>query len=134
MANAMGENMACMLLSHSVGRWAGRVGHVVLYATQAGVDRLILQGLWWRICVFPSRRVMLHVQEHLKESRSTESSATEKSSRPWYKPLWRFPRSWADVKRLGWKFILAFILFYLIRDTILYIIIPYLVYKGIISL
>ena len=45
----------------------------------------------------------------------------------------KFPRSWAEVKQLGWKFILAFILFYLIRDSILYILIPYLVYKGIIT-
>ncbi len=46
----------------------------------------------------------------------------------------RFPRTWAEVRKLGWKFILGFILFYLIRDTILYLLIPYLVYRGIISL
>jgi hypothetical protein len=86
-----------------------------------------------RNCVLFVRSVMLHMQEDLKETRSTESRSAEKASRPWYKPLWRFPRSWTDVKRLGWKFILGFILFYLIRDTILYIIIPYLIYKGIIS-
>ncbi len=45
----------------------------------------------------------------------------------------KFPKTWAEVKKLGWKFILAFILFYLIRDTILYIIIPYLIYKGVLS-
>jgi hypothetical protein len=45
----------------------------------------------------------------------------------------RFPHSWKDVKALGWKMILAFVLFYLIRDTLLYIVIPYLIYKGIIS-
>jgi len=32
----------------------------------------------------------------------------------------------------GWKVITYFVLFYLIRDTILYIIIPYLIVKGII--
>jgi len=42
----------------------------------------------------------------------------------------RFPKSWKEVKQLGWKFILAFILFYLIRDSILYILIPYLIAKG----
>ncbi len=42
----------------------------------------------------------------------------------------KFPHSWKEVKGLGWKFILAFILFYLIRDTILYIIVPYLIYSG----
>lgn len=46
----------------------------------------------------------------------------------------RFPRSWSEVKSLGWKFVLAFILFYLIRDTILYILLPYLLFKGVISL
>lgn len=45
----------------------------------------------------------------------------------------KFPKSWSEVKKLGWRFIIAFILFYLIRDTILYIIIPYLIYKGVIS-
>jgi len=45
----------------------------------------------------------------------------------------RFPKSWAEVKKLGWKFILAFILFYLIRDSIIYILLPYLVYKGVIN-
>ena len=32
----------------------------------------------------------------------------------------------------GWKILVYFFLYYLIRDTILYIIIPYLVVKGII--
>ncbi|MGH8016122.1 MAG: hypothetical protein ACREBV_08025 [Candidatus Zixiibacteriota bacterium] len=43
----------------------------------------------------------------------------------------RFPKTWKEVKSLGWKFMLAFILFYLIRDSILYILIPYLIAKGI---
>ena len=43
----------------------------------------------------------------------------------------RFPKSWKEVKQLGWKFMLAFILFYLVRDTILYILIPYMIAKGI---
>jgi hypothetical protein len=37
------------------------------------------------------------------------------------------------IKKKGWKFLVAFFLFYLIRDTILYIIIPYLAIKGIVS-
>jgi hypothetical protein len=45
----------------------------------------------------------------------------------------RIPSSWREAKKFGWKFILAFVLFYLVRDTILYIIIPYLVYRGVIS-
>ena len=43
----------------------------------------------------------------------------------------KFPRSWKEVRALGWKMILAFILFYLIRDSILYILLPYLAYKGV---
>ena len=42
----------------------------------------------------------------------------------------KFPKTWKEVRRLGWKFMLAFILFYLIRDSILYILIPYLIAKG----
>lgn len=49
------------------------------------------------------------------------------------KKLFKFPKSWAEVKKLGWKFIVGFILFYLVRDTILYLVIPYLIYKGVIS-
>jgi hypothetical protein len=30
----------------------------------------------------------------------------------------------------GWKLVVGFVLFYLIRDTILYLLIPYLVYQG----
>lgn len=52
---------------------------------------------------------------------------------PKRKGFLKFPRSWKEVKQLGWKFIVAFILFYLVRDLILYVLIPYLIYKGIIS-
>ena len=45
----------------------------------------------------------------------------------------KFPRTWSEVRRLGWKAVAAFILFYLIRDTLLYIVLPYLIYKGIID-
>ena len=45
----------------------------------------------------------------------------------------RFPRTFAEVKKMGWKFVLLFILFYLIRDSILYLLIPYLIYKGVIA-
>tara|TARA_B100001758_G_C18159614_1_gene478423 strand:+ start:432 stop:620 length:189 start_codon:yes stop_codon:yes gene_type:complete len=36
------------------------------------------------------------------------------------------------IKEGGWKLVIYFFLYYLIRDTILYIIIPYLVVKGVI--
>ena len=38
----------------------------------------------------------------------------------------------AVFKEGGWRVITYFVLFYLIRDTILYIIVPYLIVKGII--
>ena len=51
----------------------------------------------------------------------------------------RFMQSWLDayqrggIKKLlsekGWKVLLAFFLFYLVRDSILYIIIPWLGYN-----
>ena len=36
------------------------------------------------------------------------------------------------IKEGGWKLLIFFFMYYLIRDSILYIIIPYLVVKGII--
>lgn len=42
----------------------------------------------------------------------------------------RFPRTWAEVRRLGWRAVLAFVLFYLVRDLVLYVLIPYLIYRG----
>ncbi len=37
------------------------------------------------------------------------------------------------IKKKGWKVVLIFFLFYLIRDSILYILIPYLLYKNVIQ-
>jgi len=37
------------------------------------------------------------------------------------------------MKKKGWKVVFAFFMFYLIRDTILFIIIPYLAYSNFIS-
>ncbi len=45
----------------------------------------------------------------------------------------KLPHSWKEVRALGWKAIVGFILFYLIRDSILYILLPYLAYKGVIG-
>lgn len=57
---------------------------------------------------------------------SATAVAAGNKRRNWLK----FPRSWKEVRALGWKMILVFILFYLIRDSILYILLPYLAYKG----
>ena len=35
------------------------------------------------------------------------------------------------VKKRGWKVLWTIIIFYLIRDSILYILIPYLIYLGV---
>lgn len=34
------------------------------------------------------------------------------------------------IKRYGWKLVVAVFMYYLIRDSILYILIPYLIAKG----
>lgn len=60
-------------------------------------------------------------------------TATANTKKRGLRARMKFPHSWADVKKLGWKFIVGFILFYLIRDSILYILLPYLAYKGIIG-
>lgn len=62
--------------------------------------------------------------------------SSDSAKLPFFRRLrngFRFPRSWKDVKALGWKAILAFVIFYLIRDSILYILIPYLIYRGVIG-
>jgi len=37
------------------------------------------------------------------------------------------------LKKGGWSLLVGFILFYLVRDSILYLLIPYLIAKGIID-
>ena len=37
------------------------------------------------------------------------------------------------LKEGGWRIVVYFFLFYLVRDSILYIIIPYLLYKGVVN-
>lgn len=64
------------------------------------------------------------------DQNDTTAEPTGKKKR---RTFFRFPKSWQEVRKLGWKFIVAFILFYLIRDAILYLLIPYLIYKGVIS-
>jgi len=58
-----------------------------------------------------------------------------------YKP--KFIQTWLDIKRdggyrllikkKGWKIVSVFILFYLVRDSILYLLIPYLAVQGAIT-
>lgn len=67
------------------------------------------------------------------EPKSDNSQVQIKSKKLSLWKRYKFPLSWKEVKKAGWKFVVAFFIFYLIRDTILYIIIPYLIYKGVIS-
>ncbi len=69
------------------------------------------------------------VSDNKEESRSNSEEPEVKKRRRFLK----FPRSWKEVRAMGWKAIALFIIFYLIRDTILYILIPYLIYEGIIG-
>ncbi len=34
-------------------------------------------------------------------------------------------------KKYGWKLFLAFFMYYLVRDVVLYILLPYLIYQGV---
>jgi hypothetical protein len=64
---------------------------------------------------------------------SPQNQPAEPKRKSFFARIFRFPRSWKEVRQLGWKFILAFIAFYLIRDLILYVLIPYLIYEGFMS-
>jgi len=37
------------------------------------------------------------------------------------------------IKKKGWKIVFIFFLYYLVRDSIIYIIIPYLVYNNLVT-
>jgi hypothetical protein len=37
------------------------------------------------------------------------------------------------VRRLGWRAVAAFVAFYLVRDLFLYLLLPYLIYRGVIA-
>jgi hypothetical protein len=37
------------------------------------------------------------------------------------------------VRRLGWRAVVAFIVFYLVRDLLLYVLLPYLVYRQVVT-
>lgn len=48
-----------------------------------------------------------------------------------YRAIYKEQGFKAMVKAAGWKVVVGIIIFYLIRDVILYIIIPYFIYKGV---
>ena len=47
--------------------------------------------------------------------------------------VFRFPRSWADLKSLGPKYVIGYVIFSILRKAVMYILIPYLIYKGVIG-
>lgn len=50
------------------------------------------------------------------------------------KRLWHYykpPMSLKEAKQKGWRYFLLIVLFYLIRDTLIYIIVPLFTYKAI---
>jgi hypothetical protein len=36
-------------------------------------------------------------------------------------------------KKYGWKLFLAFFVYYLVRDVLIYVVLPYLVFQGIVA-
>lgn len=50
-----------------------------------------------------------------------------------FRRLLRFPRSWAEVRQLGWRAVAMFLVFYLVRDLVLYVLLPYLIYRGVVA-
>lgn len=64
------------------------------------------------------------------------SSWRDKITPPFLRPYTKLYREegWrAVVKKGGWKLIIGIILFYLVRDSILYLLIPYLIARGLLS-
>ena len=55
---------------------------------------------------------------------------TPKFIRPYVK-IWQEEGFSAFLKKAGWKVVLGVVVFYLIRDSIIYLVLPYLVAKGI---
>jgi hypothetical protein len=50
-----------------------------------------------------------------------------------YVQIWRKEGFRALIKKKGWKVVVLIICYYLVRDSILYILIPYLIARGIFS-
>lgn len=51
-----------------------------------------------------------------------------------YVAIWKNEGFKSLLKKKGWKVVILIVAYYLIRDSILYILIPYLIAKGFISL
>lgn len=58
------------------------------------------------------------------------SAITPKFMKP-YAKIWREEGFKVLIKKTGWKVVALIIVFYLIRDSIIYLLLPYLIAKGI---
>ncbi|MDA0913150.1 MAG: hypothetical protein O2818_09620 [Bacteroidetes bacterium] len=50
-----------------------------------------------------------------------------------YRRVWKEQGFKGLIKKYGWKIVVAVFFYYLIRDSILYILIPYLIAKGVLG-
>jgi hypothetical protein len=72
----------------------------------------------------------------MEEKRSAFSKFKDKITPAFLKPWVQIVREEgfkALVKKKGWKVVAAVFLFYLVRDSILYLLIPYLIARGFIQ-
>ena len=65
----------------------------------------------------------------MEEKKSWRDKITPSFIKEW-RVIWKEHGFKELLKRKGWKVGFAIFMYYLIRDSILYILIPYLVYKG----
>ena len=80
-------------------------------------------------------------EENPKKSVEKKTEVTRKSWRDRLVPtfifeyvqIWRKEGFRALIKKKGWKVVVLIICYYLVRDSILYLLIPYLIAKGIFS-
>lgn len=63
----------------------------------------------------------------------TDNLDQQTEPKPKTRSAFRIPRSWADVKALGPKYVIGYVIFSILRKAVMYILIPYLIYKGVIG-
>ena len=82
-----------------------------------------------------NERPFLHLQpmSKIEEKKSWSDSITPTFIKEW-RAIWKAEGFKALLKQKGWKVGFAIFMYYLIRDSILYILIPYLIYNGVINL
>ena len=66
-------------------------------------------------------------------STMTDNTGKPTETTPKKKSVFRIPRSWAELKALGPKYVIGYVIFSILRKAVMYILIPYLIYKGVIG-